>query len=328
MSRDTLNPSDINDPEWLAAREAEWKVEAKDLKKWFSKSYLEDVRKYFFGAEFEFSEDSDLKDAVRRWNFSPFQSETLWEERIIKYAHKMLAGYEKKRGVIWEDKLPIAIRSYAGGFATTLDDPHEQVRLWGIDKAVALKKLVYGDHFVNGSYEIFGFTVSYPLTPAEFISNWLTGFRRWMMGYVSDDSGDCLPNRFVSHFIEAYHSLHPLLFGTKLLLSSAEQNAQWAIRSLVADLKSYNGDLTEWVSEKKLKKMTAEDREWRHQKLVELSALLSQPTGIKHIDDFWVWIDPNDKDKCFPDEGSKHYKELSPEEDPFYVPPRIHGGLE
>ncbi|MCK5875173.1 MAG: hypothetical protein KAG82_10820 [Alcanivoracaceae bacterium] len=325
MSKATLNPVDINDPAWIEAREAEWKVEVKDLKKWFSKSYIEKLRKSFLGDEFSYENGGDIHDGVRPWNFSPYQSERVWTDRLLDYASRLGRDYaSKKEGRSFEDSLSLAISNYAGGFATTLDDPHEQVRLWGIDKAVDLKKFVYGDKFVDGNYEVLGFTLPYPKLPHKFVSSWWSGFQSWIYGYESDESGDCLSNHFMMHFVQAYRSLHPIFFGEPYLVSH-ENIDQINLRNVVANLREYDGNIASKVSEKIIKKMPAAKLEWRHEKLLELSCLLSEPTGIKHVDDFWQWVDPGDKERWSPEKGSKYYKELPPEKDPFYVPRIIHG---
>jgi hypothetical protein len=198
-----MNP-DLQDPNWMEIREQQWVAKEKVWKREVNRESLKALKSYFFGGDFEYGNSEKHGDEIATniqlpFFYHPVQTPERWTQFINKlFEHRWYNSNDRK---------PIYLPIFK-----FLSDPCVNFN-WDLDTALEFHQFVYGDKFIEDSYEFMGYTSPYPLTRFDVAKSFLTETRLWINGVrnTNDDTVGCY---YYDWFVEALEYLPSIYFET------------------------------------------------------------------------------------------------------------------
>jgi hypothetical protein len=196
-----MNP-DITDPNWITQRKQQWLSIEKEWKCEVSRKSLKVIKEYFFGGEFEYSNeekhgDEIFDNIVIPFFYHPIQTPERWTAFISEL--------DKHRQFHNKPKAKLEIFKFC-------HDPSLMFN-WDLQTAIELQEFVFGDSFIAGDYEFMEVTQPYPLSHYNVVKQFLFYSRKWINGVksISDDTVACY---YFDWFVESMRQLPKIYFET------------------------------------------------------------------------------------------------------------------
>lgn len=226
---DYLFGFDINNPEWLAQREAFWVDIERDLKKDHTRKEMNLIREIFFTGSCDLDnprldKDYYLNQPSFLFKIYPQQCERFWEYYVNKF---------------FADRYPDMGRPGGYKSAVSLLDMFERTKSkygWTVDQEVRAHKFFHGEKYIPGEVEFLGEKIINPLPARYVVSHWSREVREWL-GCVSEDNKYI---HLVDYFFDALICLDVNFYGLEDLSIKDGYPTQLNLRKLINAVFNYD----------------------------------------------------------------------------------------